>query len=132
MDEVIKFFKHMNLYNKQLFDDLIEQSLVIDKPYEEISFLVGCYKEQDKIRLVLPKIYSVHDILIYIHEFTHAITNDESEEYANLMEANYINEFIKDKKIKLEIIEKTKEQIKRSNSDIHTKAKELKISSIKI
>ena len=132
-EEVIIFFKYMQLYNEEYFNKIKENTKVINKPYEEIKDFVGCFKINNDFRLILPKLESIDDILIYIHEYTHALfLDDETEIFPNLMEAIYINNFIDDKTIKKDLLNKTKDELNNSTSKNHIIGKKVKIYSIKI
>ena len=131
MDMVINFFKEMNLYDEQLFKNLENRIVIFDKPYEEIKEFVGCYQINGEYKLILPKLNSELDTLVYIHEYTHAIFIDDKEEiFPNVMEAMYIKKYINDKKTLDQIKEKAVNIINNSNSDKHVVANKVKLKLI--
>ena len=133
MDKIINFFKQMNMYDEHYFNYLKQNTKIIDKPYNEIKEFVGCFKIDNKCRLVLPKINNINDELIYIHEYTHALfLDDELEIFPNIMEAIYINQNITDLNIKNQLIKKTKVEIENTDSFNHKIGKKVKLLSIKI
>ena len=126
---VIDFFKEIGFYNKEYFELIKNSTTIVDEEYENIIDLVGFYP--NIFKLILPKIKSYRDILIWIHEYTHALFPDDSDEiFPNLMEAYYINMYIKDKKIVNKLINKTKNEIDKSNDLEHTIAKKIKLNTI--
>ena len=132
-DEIIKFFKSMNLYNEEYFNKIKINTKVINKPYEEIKDFVGCFKTNNDFKLILPKLESIEDILIYIHEYTHCLfLDDDSEIIPNILEAFYVKKCVFDLKTRLEIIKKVEEEIKNSVSKKHIDGKKVKIYLIKI
>lgn len=125
MNRIINFFKKMNLYDEKIFANIKRNTKVIDKPYEEIMDFVGCFKKDDTFKLVLPTIKNIKDELIYIHEYTHILLNDESEIYPNIMEAIYINNYLL--KEKEEMIKTTYAEIENSDSIDHIIGKKVKL-----
>lgn len=129
---VIEFFKYMNLYNEDIFSKLEENTKIIDKPYNEIFDLVGCYKVNDSCKLILPKIYTIYDVLIWIHEYSHALfLEDELEIFPNIMEAYFLNKFIDNIELKKDIVNNTNEIIKNSESYNHIIGNKIKLHLIK-
>lgn len=131
---VIDFFKEMELYNEEFFNEINKNTTIYDKPYEEIKDFIGCYpiyNNKDKLvnfKLILPKINSIYDILIYIHEYTHALfIDDDSQIFPNIMEGIFINKYILDNKLHNDIIWHTLNEIKNSNSDDHIIGKRIKL-----
>jgi len=136
LNNVIDFFKEQGLYNEEYFKRIQENTKIYNKPYDEIKDFVGCYpiyNENNEIvnfKLILPKINDIYDVLIYIHEYTHALFIEKNDEtLPNLMEALYINKYCS-KKIKREIVKKTKREIIKSKSLDHKIAKKIKIKNI--
>ena len=130
---IIDFFKEIDFYDKNLFDEIKKNTLVVDKDYEEIREFVGVYKKDDNTyKLILPKIKSIYDELIWVHEYSHIIFKTEGEIFPNVMEAYYVNRYVKDINVKLNIIEKTDKEIRLSDSIIHTSAKKIKIKTINL
>ena len=128
MEQVISFFKEMGFYNEEYFKLINKKTLVINKDYEEIKEFVGFYPENFK--LILPKIKSNRDILIWIHEYSHALfPNDNDELFPNIMESIYINNYVS-KKEKEELKNKVLDEISHSNSNKHTLAKKMKLKNI--
>ena len=128
-EELINFFKTIELYNEDYFNKIKVNTKTIDLPYEEIKDFVGCYKkDNEEFKLILPKLTDYYSMLIYIHEYTHCLFLDDEEEiFPNLMEAIFINKYIKDRKT---IIEKTKEEILKSTSEKHLIGKKVKLKAI--
>ena len=125
---VVSFFKSMGFYNEEYFNILKNNSKIINMPYEEIKDLVGCYLTNDGCKLILPKINNIFDVLIWIHEYSHALfPEDELEFFPNIMEAIFINNYIKDNKVKEELINKTKYEISVSESISHISGKKVKL-----
>lgn len=134
---VINFFKEMSLYNEQYFIRINKNTIIYDKPYREIKDFVGCYPiyDNEKIvnfKLILPKIKSIYDILIYIHEYAHALfIEDESEIFSNIMEGIFINKYILDNKLCNETMIHTLKEIEDSNSEDHIIGKHVKLFYIR-
>lgn len=136
MQLVIIFFKYMSLYDEELFSNIYKKSKIYNLDYSEIIDIVGCYpiykgKEIIDYKLILPSIKSIDDILIYIHEYTHAIFMDEDELFPNIMEALFINYYISDEKMIKNIISNTKLQIKNSICEQHIEGNKIKLMIIK-
>ena len=129
-DRIIEFFKNMNLYNEEYFNYLNDNTKVINKPYFEIIDFVGCYKMDDGCRLILPRINSFEDELIYVHEYSHALfPDDELEIFPNIMEALYINKYLDESK-KEDLINKLKSDIIKTIDENHLVGKKIKLMSI--
>ena len=123
---IIDFYKNMGLYNDKLFERIKDNTTIIDE-YDPL--FCGVYiKEDGNFKIVLPKITSVFDELVWVHEYAHALFLDDDEVFPNIMESNFINMFIEDKE---EIIKKTKEEIEKSDSLDHSFAKKIKLLTIK-
>lgn len=107
---ISEFFKTQNLYKKEFFDFIKERMLIVPSG-TDISWY-GCFPivEDDilkDIRLLVPEIETEKDLLINIHEFTHAIElydelempyeeKREQREYkAKSMEKIYLKKFKK-------------------------------------
>ena len=130
MDKVINFFKEKHLYDEDLFKVLINNAKIIDKPYEEIRDFVGCFIVNGEIKLVLPKIRNEFDILIYMHEYTHALfIDDENEIFPNIMEAIYINKYF-DNEQKEKVTTRTLNIINNSDSEEHIIGNKVKLNAI--
>lgn len=127
---IVKFFKDIGFYNKEYFEKISKNTTVVNKDYKEIIDFVGFYPE--KFKLVLPKIKSVSDILIWIHEYSHALFPEDTDElFPNLMEAYYINNYIKDQSIKNSIKSEIELSINKSKCINHTIAQKNKLKMIK-
>ena len=125
-NRVIEFYKSIGLYNEKLFERINDKTILIDF---YISGFCGVYiKENGDFIIVLPRINSVFDELVWVHEYAHAIFLDDDEIFPNIMESYFINMYVEDKE---ELIKKTKEEIENSNSEEHTLAKKIKLSIIK-
>lgn len=130
MDEyVISFFQKIGLYDKEYFKYIKKNTTVVDKNYEDIIEFVGFYP--DTFKLILPKIKTYQDILIWIHEYSHALFPDDKDEiFPNLMEAYFINMYINDTYEIDKLIDKTKNEINNSKDIEHTIAKKIKLNTI--
>ena len=126
---VVDFFKKMGFYNSEYFKQISENTLVVDKDYEEIIDFIGFYP--DTFKLILPKIKTYRDVLIWVHEYSHALfPDDEDEIFPNLMEDQFINMYIDDKEIIKELLDDNKRQITKSIDLNHTVAKKIKLDTI--
>ena len=128
---IIKFFKDLNVYDEKMFDLIEKNTTIVDRNYDEIKDLVGCYIVNNKPKLLLPKIYSNRDLLIHIHEYTHALTMSDNEILPSMMEAFFVRLYIHDKNVINELIAKTNEEIEKSVSKKHTIAKRIKLKYLK-
>ena len=130
---IIKFFKSVNLYDEEVFNDIIKNTTIVNKRYEDIKDIVGCYycKPNNSLKLVLPAIETIQDVLIHVHEYTHAITGSDDELLPNMMEALFVKQYFNESDIIESIIDDTQDEINKSVSDKHTFAKKLKIQFIK-
>ena len=131
MEEVIKFFKSLNIYNEDTFNYIQENTKIIDGPKDEVINYIGIYNKDDNLKLVLPKINDVYDILIYIHEYSHILFNTEDEIIPNIMESVYVNNFIEDEKLKQQIINNTEREIDHQADENHRVSKKIKLLIIK-
>ena len=116
----------MGLYNEELFNKIKDNTMIIDS---ELPEFYGVFlKNDNSFEIVLPKINSIKDELIWVHEYAHIINLEGGELFANIMESEYINMYIEDK---TPIIEETIKEIERSKSEEHTLAKKVKLSRIR-
>ena len=128
MNDIELFFKKMGFYNKDYFNKIKSRTLVIDNDYENIKEFVGFYP--DNFKLVLPKIKNTRDILIWIHEYSHALfPEDTSELFPNIMESIYINNYVNEEE-KVELKDYIINELANSNSMSHTISKKIKLKSI--
>ena len=128
MNDIEIFFKKMGFYNKDYFNKIKSRTLIIDDNYENIKEFVGFYPENFK--LVLPKIKNTRDILIWIHEYSHALfPEDSSELFPNIMESIYINNYVNEEE-KVELKDYIINELANSNSMSHTISKKIKLKSI--
>lgn len=125
-NRVIEFYKKMGLYTEKLFKMIKDNTILID--YYDSIFCGVFIKEDGSFRLVLPKISSVFDELVWVHEYAHAIFLDEDEIFPNIMESYFINMYIEDKE---PIIKRIQEEIDNSVSENHTLSKKIKLLLIK-
>ena len=126
---IINFFKKMGFYQKDYFKSIEKNVTIINKDYKDIKEFVGFYP--DCFKLVLPKIKTYHDILVWIHEYSHALFPDDSSEiFPNIMEAYFINMYISDKKIIDSLLEQTQMEINTSTDNNHRLAKKIKLNTI--
>lgn len=121
-EKLIEFYKKMGLYNEELFNKIKENTVVISSGLSEFY---GIFENNE---IVLPKVNSIKDELIWVHEYAHIINLEGGELFANIMESEYINMYIEDK---TPIIEETIKEIERSKSEEHTLAKKVKLSRIR-
>ena len=128
MNDIEIFFKKMGFYNKDYFNKIKSRTLVIDNDYENIKEFVGFYP--DNFKLVLPKIKNTRDILIWIHEYSHALfPEDTSELFPNIMESIYINNYVNEEE-KVELKDYIINELDSSDSMSHTISKKIKLKSI--
>ena len=124
---IIDFFKGMDLYNEEYFDKI--DVIVVDKKYEDIKEFVGFYP--DSFKMIVPKIKTIYDVLIWVHEYSHALfPEDDDEIFPNLMEAYFINKYISSNRIKNRIMKKTQNEIKECDDIEYNVAKRIKLSAI--
>lgn len=134
---VINFFKEIGLYNEEYFIKIKNNTIIFNKPYEEIKDFVGCYPIYDdskivNFKLILPKIRNIYDILIYIHEYAHVLfIDDELEIFPNIMEGMFINKYILDSKLCNDMMIHTLQEINNSKSEAHIVGKRIKLLYIK-
>ncbi len=108
MDRIIEFFKSENMYDEEIFNYIKERTHIYPSS-TDIPFF-GCYpKVKNSVlvdfNLIIPEIKTLKNLLVSIHEFTHALdlypelgkyyveTNQkikEREERAKYMEKRYI------------------------------------------
>lgn len=128
MNDIEIFFKKMGFYNKDYFNKIKSRTLVIDNDYENIKEFVGFYP--DNFKLVLPKIKNTRDILIWIHEYSHALfPEDSSELFPNIMELIYINNYVNEEE-KVELKDYIINELDNSDSIDHTISKKIKLKNI--
>ncbi len=79
-DGIINFFKRHNLYEKEMFDYLQNQTDIIDYDDEDVRIFIGCAYNVDQItgkilglRICIPIAYDDITTLISIHEIAHGI-----------------------------------------------------------
>lgn len=137
LETVIHFFKEQNLYDEEYFKLIEKNTKVYNKPYEEIKEFIGCYPTYNEdgnivdFKLILPKIKTIDDILIYIHEYSHALfMDDEHEIFPNIMESLFINRCCC-QETKQQIINRTLQEIETSSENKHKIGKKIKIMRIK-
>ena len=129
MEEVITFFKEMGFYDYNYFNYIKQNTIVVDKPYEEIEGFVAFYP--DVFKLILPSIKTYRDILIWIHEYSHALFPDDNDEiFPNIMEAFYVINYIDDKDLVDELVDYTIGEISRTKDPNHISAKRMKLNAI--
>lgn len=134
---IIDFYKSIDLYNEEYFNLIKEKTIILEGKYDEIKDFIGFYPkyENDKLidfRLYLPELIGLNNILIYIHEYCHAIfPEDNSEIFPNIIEATFIKEYLNIPKKTKEIIRKTKKQIEDNTSFQHKIGQIVKIKCLK-
>ena len=121
---MIKFFESVNLYDEDTFNEIIKNTIFVKKRYEEIRDIVGVYfcKPNGSLKIILPEINTYQDVLIHIHEYTHAITKSEDELLPNMLEALFAMNYFNNSDILNDIASYTEE---------HTFAKKLKLQFLK-
>jgi hypothetical protein len=127
-NRVIDFYQRIGLYDEELFKKIKERTTIIDGNNSVAIDFYGVYLKDDEFSIVLPKITSVFEEVIWVHEYAHIILHlyldDDSELFPNLMESYFINMYVDDK---TDIIKRTEEEIERSQSVEHTLAKKIKL-----
>ena len=79
--KIIDFFKKHNLYEKEMFDYLQKNSIMLDYRDPDARAFIGTFYVLDakrkltRIILYLPYVYDEKTALINIHEITHGIEN---------------------------------------------------------
>ena len=134
---IIDFYQSIDLYNKDYFDLIKEKTTILKGEYEEIRDFIGFYPKYKNNKLIdfklyLPELIGIENILIYIHEYCHALfPEDKTEILPNIIEAKFIKEYINIPKITNDIIEKTKIKIKKTESVNHKIGQTIKINYLK-
>lgn len=131
MEEVIRFYKALDIYDEEVFNYIASKTKIIDGDKAQIIDFIGDYINNNDFNLILPKIKDIYDILIYIHEYAHILFNTEDEITPNIMEGLYVNYFINDEILKQEIINQTKKEIDRQDDENHKVSKKIKLLIIK-
>ena len=134
---IIDFFKSMELYDRNFFNHIKKKTKVLDLPYEEIKDFVGCFPVivDDKVvdfNILLPKLNTIFDVLVYIHEYSHAIDiYDENEIFPNLMEAMFLVDYLQDDELITQQINRIYEELKNNESERHEIGKKVKLNKLK-
>ncbi len=134
---IINFFKSMNLYDEEYFKYINSQTKIYNIPYFEIKDFVGCYPiiKMDKIvgfNIILPKLNTIFDVLIYIHEYSHALDiEDEYEIFPNLMEAIFLVDYLKDDELIRQQIKSIRIELDNNKSEKHKIGKNIKLNKLK-
>ena len=124
---IVDFFKYVDVYDEELFKEIQSKTKVLNLEGEDVYTYVGIFNNNDSYRLILPKLTSFKDVLIYIHEYSHIIFNTKEKIIPNIMESLFINNFIKDEKIKNELIKNTENELDTTLSDKHYTGKIIKL-----
>ena len=104
---MVDFFKSINLYNEEIFNYLNNHTEIV--PNDKIDIV----KEKGEIKLLLPEMIGIDNILIYIYMYTKALfTEDEEDIYPNLVQAMFLKEYLKIDKITENYKKETEEEIK--------------------
>lgn len=112
--EFNNFMKQNSMYNKDFIDCLSDKVRIIDT--DDKSWF-GCFPILDRknrlvgIRLLIPKLNSIDNLLVWIHEYTHAY------ELYNKLGMEYIENIIQSEKIATDM---EKRYILKNNIDIQT------------
>lgn len=125
-NRVIEFYKKLGLYNEELFKYLRNNTLLVDS--NQYDFYGVFTKDDGNYRMILPKISSIFDEIVWVHEYAHIILNTGEEIMPNIMESLFINMYCDNKE---DVIKRTQEEISSSVSEEHTLAKKIKLLIIK-
>ena len=130
---LIDFFKSIGLYNEKYFNEIKDKTTILKGEYEKIKDFVGFYPRYEgnsliDYKLYLPELNSLDNILIYINIYAHALFPDDDEEiFPNIVESIFLKDYLVHKKYIEQNIEKTKEEVKHSDSDKHIIGKKIKL-----
>ena len=104
---VVDFFQTIGLYNKEIFNYLNNHTEIVPKDKIDI------FQENGEIKLLLPEIKGIDNILVYIYMYTKALFIDDEEDiYPNLVQAMFLKEYLKIDKITERCKRETEEEIK--------------------
>jgi len=104
---MVDFFKSIDLYNEEIFNYLNNHTEIV--PNDKIDII----KENEEIKLLLPEMIGIDNILIYIYMYTKALfTEDDEDIYPNLVQAMFLKEYLKIDKITEKCKKETEEEIK--------------------
>jgi len=104
---VVDFFQTIGLYNKEIFNYLNNHTEIV--PKDKIDII----QENGEIKLLLPEIKGIDNILVYIYMYTKALFMDDEEDiYPNLAQAIFLKEYLKIDKITEKYKKETEEEIK--------------------
>lgn len=123
---IIEFFKELGLYDEEYFELIKNKTSIISGDPEKIKEFIGFYPKYENnqicdFKLYLPELKGLDNILIYIHEYTHALfPEDDNEIFPCLMEAMFLKEYLKHEKFInreiLKIQDKLKEKLNKKYS----------------
>ena len=134
---IIDFYKSIDLYNEEYFNLIKEKTVVLKGNYDKIKDFIGFYPkfengELKDFKLCLPELVGLDNILIYIHEYCHALFPDDTREiFPNIIEAQFIKEYLNIPEKTRQIIRKTKKQIAQTDSFEHKIGGIVKIKCLK-
>lgn len=104
---MVDFFKSIDLYHEEIFNYLNNHTEIV--PIDKIDII----QENGEIKLLLPEMIGIDNILIYIYMYTKALFIDDDEDiYPNLVQAIFLKEYLKIDKITERYKIKTEEEIK--------------------
>lgn len=104
---MVDFFKSIDLYNEEIFNYLNNHTEIVSN--DKIDII----QENGEIKLLLPEMIGIDNILIYIYMYTKALFIDDDEDiYPNLVQAIFLKEYLKIDKITERYKIKTEEEIK--------------------
>lgn len=108
---MVDFFKSIDLYNEEIFNYLNNHTEIV--PNDKIAII----KKDGDIKLLLPEMIGIDNILVYIYMYTKALfTDDEEDVYPNLVQAMFLKEYLKIDKITEKYKKETEEEIKNSKT----------------
>lgn len=104
---MVDFFKTIGLYNEEIFNYLNNHTEIV--PNDEVAII----QENGNIKLLLPEMIGIDNILIYIYMYTKALFMDDEEDiYPNLVQAMFLKEYLKINKITERCKHELEEEIK--------------------
>lgn len=132
---IIDFFKSIGFYNEKYFE-LMKQNTIILKN-DELENKAGffpIYNNDELIdfNLYLPELVGLDNILIYIHEYGHALfPDDKSDIFPNILEVLFMKNYLNIPKKTDEIINRNIIDMEKSKSKIYKKEQNIKIEYLK-
>ena len=135
---LIDFYKTLDLYDKDYFEKIQKKTFILDDDYNVIKDFIGFYPKYDDnnnlvdFKLYLPHLDGLENILIYVHEYAHALfPDDEDEIFPNIVEAIFLKDYLLHDKYIEWNIEKTKKELENTDSENHIIGKKVKLKYLK-